>query len=950
MKLAREYVMTISTLFGNAGESGTSVRLRAFGLLAVTVAVVELVLCFTGPIRFAQRPTLMLFPPFGGNLSQEQIDEISAFIEKQIALTNSYTITSHSFIEEYLVRTDPDFDKSKLKPVDYREAQRIAQELELERFATAWVFSGEDHFELSVSVRDVKEGTTLRSGHFTSDSYENMLRSVDKQGNALEIREKLAVETAGIGFTDHLVLVLLGLQLVVGILALFGRKPGVLVEIVWAPALILFVFAYIYALSANMDYVQRYIASNEQLKLAQNTALEQLYALLRYGPILVLNGAYYVAGKMAPRSSGGKRAANSWVHRYVTNWALPWVLLSAALFGFSFPSLIRLDGLGPLAWISLVPLLLVLITDKPPMAVFYGVVFGALQALIINYWHGTYDYVTLHLITIAFVVEFLLFMIALVGLIKLSGKWGFLVVPAAWLVFDYLRAVGVLGYPWGIIGTTQFRFLPLIHIASITGVWGVDFIVLLCNAAIAWTLIAGAFRWSWIPRSSMLNRSVSRAAHGGGRFARVMTGKDRRTKRVLPAQALFPMAVFAGLFALSIAVGTGVLISVRHRLYGQPEVKTATVVLVQQNTDPRKHEYKENFEKLAELTDRALLALPAKPDLVAWPEGGLKLDIRYWSTPDRRNSYWGRVVQQFRDYQKGLGTWLMTGTQDHEMVLDPEGNRVRRNFNSSVLLDAKGEVNGFYHKINLVPFSEHFPLDKEKFAGLYEMFQKYDISNWGIGEERLVYQHEKMRIATPICFEDVFSDHLRRFVLRDVDIILNMSNDYWSLSPVEGRQHGLFSLFRAVENQRPVLRTTSSGYTVYIDATGRIQPGSPDPYTEGYVIARVPLPEKRLTLYTRWGDWFPIAVAIAVVAFALAGLVSRVFSHAGRNGSVFALQLFRRMSKRPLKEAGCENSLSREAAPWSSGGDCSPCACPPANPGHCPLKTRIARTSRRSAW
>jgi apolipoprotein N-acyltransferase len=498
------------------------------------------------------------------------------------------------------------------------------------------------------------------------------------------------------------------------------------------------------------------------------------------------------------------------------------------------------------------------------MGVFYGVVFGTLQALIINYWHGTYDYVSLHLITIAFVVEFLLFMIPLVLLIKLSGKWGFMIVPAAWVVFDYVRSIGILGYPWGIVGTTQFQFLPLIQIASITGVWGVDFIVLLCNASLAWALAASACRWTWVDGFTAFNTTIPTDAGTAWRSFRA-----NPRARIQHPQSFFPIAIFVGIFGICLVTGTAILFRVQHRIYGRSDMESATVVLLQQNTDPRKHEYRQNFEKLMELTDQALLHLPTKPDLVAWPEGGFKLDIRYWSLPERQKSYWGRVVQEFRDYQKDLDTWLMTGTQDHAMILDPQGERIRRNFNSSVLLDRHGEINGFYHKINLVPFSEYFPLDKEKFVRLYEMFQKYNISNWGIGDNRVVYQHEKMRLATPICFEDAFSDHVRRFVLQDVDIILNMSNDYWSLSPVEGRQHGLFSLFRAVENQRPVLRTTSSGYTVYIDALGRIQPDSPEPYTEGHVVAHIPLPENKFTLYTRWGDWFPITCVIAVIASVL---------------------------------------------------------------------------------
>ena len=311
----------------------------------------------------------------------------------------------------------------------------------------------------------------------------------------------------------------------------------------------------------------------------------------------------------------------------------------------------------------------------------------------------------------------------------------------------------------------------------------------------------------------------------------------------------------------------------RSRLYGSEDIPTATVVLLQQNTDPRKREYQENNERLMAITDDALASLSHPPDLVAWPEGGFKLDIRHWSAPERKNTYWGRVVQTFIEYQRNLGTWLVTGTQDHETVVTEDGENIRRDFNSSVLLSSDGQLAGFYHKMHLVPFSEYFPFDKEKFAALYSFFETYDISDWDLGSSRVVYQHERMRFFTPVCFEDVFSDHVRRFVLQDVDLILNMSNDYWSLSPVEGRQHGIFSLFRAVENQRPVLRTTSSGYTVYIDATGQIQPGSPEPYTEGYVIARVPLPERRLTLYTRWGDWFPWMCCAVLLVFVIAKTV-----------------------------------------------------------------------------
>jgi len=470
---------------------------RIFAVLALLVAAVELVLCFVGPIAFVQRPSLMLFPPLSSSLSEEQLEASAEFIERQIALTKSFSIVSHDFIEEYFIRTDPEYDRSKLEPVDYKEAQTIAQELELERFAMAWIYCSSSRCDMTVSIRDASDGNIIRSGSYSSDTLENLLQGIAEDGEPIDFKENLALETRGIGFTDMLILALLALQFCAAAFALLGREPGILVEMVWAPALILFLFAYIYALSANMDYVQRYIASQGQLKLAESTAKEQLFALLRYGPVLLLYLCYYIRRNLARRPAAADRKKESWLARIVTRWSLPWVVLSAVLFSLCFPSASSLEGFGWLAWFCLAPLFLVLLTNKPGTAIFYGVVFGTLQALIINYWHGTYDYVTLHLITIAFVVEYTLFMVCLVGLIRATGKWGVLAVPAAWALFDYVRSIGVIGYPWGLIGTSQYRFLPFIQIASITGVWGLSFIVLLCNAAIAWSAAAATFGWSW---------------------------------------------------------------------------------------------------------------------------------------------------------------------------------------------------------------------------------------------------------------------------------------------------------------------------------------------------------------------------------------------------------------------------------------------------------------------
>ena len=828
--------------------------LRLFGLLFIALFAIELLLCFSGPIAFLRKPTLMLFPPYSVDLTDEESVKVIEYLEREIALTNSYSIISHSFIEEYFIRTDPDGNMSKIVVENATEAHEISRELGLERFAIATVWKAGTRYQVSVTVKNVRDGEIVRKASRYISSMEVLEGDDGSSEGAEAFREKLSIETKGVGFTDYLVIALLAIQLLVGLVALFGREPGMLVEAALAPAIILFLFAVIHSRSANMDYVQRYIANGGALKIAQDTTTALLYAFLRYGPILLLDGAYYIRHAMKKKRVQATLVSVSWLHRGVEPWALFWTVVSAGLYALSFPSFARLDGLGPLAWIGLVPFFLVMLSVKPASAVFYGVVFGTIQALIVNYWHGTYNYVTLHMITIAFVVEYVLFMIPFVLTIRLSGKWGFLIAPAAWTLFDYLRSSGILGYPWGLAGTSQYGFTSLIQLASITGVWGIGFIVLLANSGIAWSLAGSSLGWRW---PTLSKRTLYR-------FRRYRENYLKTYVTRLRLSSAFPLLLSGCIVGAAVAAGAVILKDVRERLAEAPE--TATVVLLQQNTDPRKHEYKKNTDILIELTDEALALLPETPDLIAWPEGGFKLDIRYWTEEKRQTAYWGRVVHDFLEYQKNLGTWLATGTQDHALVSLEDGSTEKKNYNSSVFLDPNGNIEAFYHKMRLVPFSEHFPLDKEKYVALYEMFQEYDISNWATGDTRGVFEHGKMRVATPICFEDVFPDHVRRFVRNDVDVILNMSNDYWSLSPVEGRQHGTLALFRAVENQRPVLRSTSSGYTVYISATGEIQPGAPEPYTEGYAIAEVPLPETRYTFYTRHGDWFPKACGAVVLA------------------------------------------------------------------------------------
>ena len=230
------------------------------------------------------------------------------------------------------------------------------------------------------------------------------------------------------------------------------------------------------------------------------------------------------------------------------------------------------------------------------------------------------------------------------------------------------------------------------------------------------------------------------------------------------------------------------------------------------------------------------------------------------------------MVRDFLEYQQELGTWLLTGNDDYVLSEGENGEEVRLDYNAAVLFSTAGERVETYHKIHLVPFTEYFPY-KESLPGFYKLLLAFDVYLWEPGKDRVIFDHPRFSFFTPICFEDTFPDDIRRFIKLGAEVIINISNDYWSLTEVEAKQHYINSLFRAVENRRPLLRATASGLTCYVDPTGKLEAAVPY-YSEEYLLAEVPVGNSRLTFYTRHGDWFPLLQGLMLAALALATLAA----------------------------------------------------------------------------
>ncbi len=589
-------------------------------------------------------------------------------------------------------------------------------------------------------------------------------------------------------------------------------------ELLFSITALLFLFTYIYATNANMDYVQRFMASHGNLRLAPNSTQERRSALLRFLPLLALDLVWYAAPRIG-RPADARQALEA--RSPAGTWSLLLALLSGFLSALAFPSFLRTDGMPVLGWVSLVPVLLCLAEAPIPWGIFYGTLAGVLQTMISNYWLGTFNLLTLQFVTVVTTLEYIPFMAAALFLLRRARFLGFLVFPAAWTVFDWLRSMGFLGYPWGMPGASQYSVIPVIQISSLTGVWGVTFLVVLANAVAAWYLSA----------------AVTRQRQGSAAWIVLMA-------------ALAASLGFAGVRAVQAA-------------HAAPAARTVRLALIQQDSDPRKDDYGETFDTLRRLTDRAL---PSNPDLIVWSETAFVPNIRRWSQEDPKVYPYAALVRDFLAYQKSVGRWLITGNDDYSVLELPTGEE-RLDYNGSVLFSPQGERVETYHKMHLVPFTEYFPY-KKQLPGIYRLLLSFDAYLWEPGDRRVVFQVPGLAFSTPICFEDVFPDDVRRFVAAGAEVILDLSNDYWSLTETEAMQHAANATFRAVENGRPLARASASGLTCLITPDGRVLARSPF-FTQSGLVVDVPLAAPHDTLYTRWGDWFPLLLAaLLLVLFA----------------------------------------------------------------------------------
>lgn len=369
-----------------------------------------------------------------------------------------------------------------------------------------------------------------------------------------------------------------------------------------------------------------------------------------------------------------------------------------------------------------------------------------------------------------------------------------------WTGIEMFRGWFLTGFPWNFLGASQFKIIPLIQIASITGIYGVSFLIVWLSAGI----VSGAI--------SLFNKPQNKMAIW--------------SEVALPAAAVVAVVLFGSGKIRSAAAPDHM---VRLALI-QPSIPQ-TVIWDAAGDAPR-------FQKVLSLSQQSLAS---KPDIIVWPESALPA----W-TSETASAIAGLATSN--------NVSIILCSDDVDQTQPP------KYYNAAFLLSPEGMVKEVYHKRRLVIFGEYVPLS-DWLPFLKWLTPIEGQFTPGVRPVQFHVQNPDVKTSVLICFEDMFPAEGRQHVEDDTDFLLNLTNDGWFGRGAEQWQQAMGGVFRAVENGVPLVRCTNDGLTCWIDSDGRIREVFRDAeskiYGEGYLVTEIPVHKKHeRTIYNHYGDVF----------------------------------------------------------------------------------------------
>lgn len=508
-------------------------------------------------------------------------------------------------------------------------------------------------------------------------------------------------------------------------------------------------------------------------------------------------------------------------------------ITSGLMLTASFPD----SSLFYLAFAALVPLLISIQAMTPRTSFYAGFVTGFVHFLTLIYWiiPTVTIYGGLHpLLALSILALLCLYLSLYVGgftflLKKLNLSP--IVMPLGgaclWVGFEYIRAHALTGFPWGILGYSQYSNTTLVQLADLTGVLGISFLLVLCNFLVARI-------WIYFRSRSIPGQRKS--------------GKDRTMLAVFCYTLL--------IMGAALAYGRARIQAIDSLIQTAPKPE---ISVIQGNiTQDLKWDEACKDVTIKKYGSLSLEAAQKNPDLIIWPETALPF-------------YYGRD----KEYSSRVDAYIRK-VRTHFLIGSPAVETGKENFkyyNRAYMLNPASLVLGFYDKNHLVPFGEYVPL--QNYLGFLGKITA-QAGNFSIGDNSftpLPFKDHKTGVL--ICFEILFPGIACDFVKNGADILTTMTNDAWFGNTSAPRQHFSIAVLRAVENRRSVVRAANTGISGFIDPNGRIIEET-SLFTDAAITRPMPALDE-ITFFTKHPDLTGIAALVAIcLGFMIKG-VNKIF-------------------------------------------------------------------------
>jgi apolipoprotein N-acyltransferase len=393
---------------------------------------------------------------------------------------------------------------------------------------------------------------------------------------------------------------------------------------------------------------------------------------------------------------------------------------------------------------------------------------------------------------------------------RAMGPAAALCAPPVWVATELGRQYVWDGFPWALLGYSQIRWLEIAQLASITGVYGLSFLLALTAASAAY----------------------------------IVARKDSRS-------------ITAAVATAAIVAGTAAWGHARLRDASLLSTGTPVRVAVLQANIPQQDKW--NAGLAAAITNRYLdmtrQALARGATFIIWPESSTPFYFEH-------DLLCGSAIRKLA--VEGKATLLIGSDQVEPVRAEPGREKPEdRVYNAAFAIGPDGRIGAVYRKMQLVPFGEYVPAQRLLFfvGPIVEA-----VSAFVPGTEAVLLPVGDHRASTAICYEVIFASLMRRFVTAGSELLTTITNDAWYGTSSAPYQHWDQAAMRSIENGRYLARAANTGISGFVDPYGRVVEKS-GLFTQELLVADLRFITAS-TLYTRAGDviaWASLAMTVAAL-------------------------------------------------------------------------------------